>query len=225
MKEPIDQLIFAALASNSTSRDACPDESILRQYCDSRLPRSETDRVEMHLTKCSICRRAIIFLSRILNGPTKKEQSVVTGQEHIGDFNLECDIKTLKEKFGIPEENRDRQNLPTIMIVDDDRDYLNSLVDALEQNYLVTACSSGQEALKKIHEDVKAVVLDIKMPGMDGLAVARILKKSHSNIPILFNTGYPGEYKKDHIEGEFRHCHYVTKDNSPDLLSSLRSMV
>lgn len=79
-----------------------------------------------------------------------------------------------------------------IMAVDDDPDVLGSLGRVLEfEGYETRLASSGPEALRIINEfDPEMLILDIIMPGMDGIAVCRQLRSDPNFIalPILFLT-------------------------------------
>lgn len=77
-----------------------------------------------------------------------------------------------------------------VLVADDDRAIRESLTTALELNgYHVQACADGVEALaayRTSRPDV--VVLDVMMPGVDGLGVCRVLRAEGDRIPILMLT-------------------------------------
>ncbi|WP_141432552.1 response regulator transcription factor [Bacillus sp. 03113] len=74
----------------------------------------------------------------------------------------------------------------TILVVDDDRDIVRLISDGLKyEQFDVKPAYSGQEALDKVKEGkIDFIILDIMMPGLDGLEVCRILRQQY-NIPIL----------------------------------------
>ena len=78
-----------------------------------------------------------------------------------------------------------------IMIVDDEEIVLRSCQRILGGGeYLVDAVQSGPEALRKADEtDYDIVVLDIMMPGMDGLEVLQQLKERHPGVDVIMITG------------------------------------
>jgi PAS domain S-box-containing protein len=87
-----------------------------------------------------------------------------------------------------------------ILLVDDDQANLLSLTATLESlgQDLVLA-RSGEEALRQLLEqDFAAILLDVKMPGMDGLETAEMIRnrKRSKNTPILFLTGFRND---DHL--------------------------
>jgi two-component system response regulator MprA len=78
-----------------------------------------------------------------------------------------------------------------ILVVDDEPAVRDSLRRALElEGYEVELASDGEEALGLLSGDrePEAVILDILMPGVDGLEVCRRLRKSGNTLPVLMLT-------------------------------------
>src|SRR5437660_4335053 len=77
-----------------------------------------------------------------------------------------------------------------ILVVDDDRAVRESLRRSLEFNgYQVELASDGSQALEAIIADrPDAMVLDVMMPRLDGLEVARRLRSTGDDLPILVLT-------------------------------------
>ena len=84
--------------------------------------------------------------------------------------------------------------MPTIAIVDDDRDILTSVSIALEaEGYRITTYTDGVSALDGFKTDPPDLaILDIKMPRMDGMETLRRLRQK-SNMPVIFLTSKDGE--------------------------------
>jgi two-component system, OmpR family, response regulator MprA len=78
-----------------------------------------------------------------------------------------------------------------ILVVDDERAVRESLRRALElQGYEVELASDGAEALERLNGNGQpdAVVLDILMPGIDGLEVCQQLRRRGNSVPVLMLT-------------------------------------
>jgi len=64
--------------------------------------------------------------------------------------------------------------LPNILVVDDEISVIESFKQLLEGEYRVLSATNGQEALEKVEkENLDIILLDIRMPGMDGMEVLR----------------------------------------------------
>jgi len=89
-----------------------------------------------------------------------------------------------------------------VLLVDDEEDFLKSLSERLEiRDVSHDTATSGQEALGRIGaEKPSVIVLDLKMPGMDGMEVLRRVKKAHPRVQIVILTGHGSE--KDREEAE-----------------------
>jgi two-component system, NtrC family, nitrogen regulation response regulator NtrX len=81
---------------------------------------------------------------------------------------------------------------PKILVVDDERSILESLRGILQDEaYLVNTATSGEQALDEIFKDPPdLVLLDVWLPGMDGLAVLGEIKKVFSNLPVIIISGH-----------------------------------
>lgn len=81
---------------------------------------------------------------------------------------------------------------PTLLIVDDEQPILHSLEGLLsDEGFNVLTAPNGYECLKTIdaeHPDL--VLLDIWMPGLDGIETLREIKKSHPDIPVIMISGH-----------------------------------
>ena len=82
-----------------------------------------------------------------------------------------------------------------ILIVDDEPDFLEVMLVRLEASgYEVMVVSNGEDALKKIKKDKPdAVLLDILMPGIDGLEVLKRIRKTDESLPVYIITAFSTE--------------------------------
>ena len=85
-----------------------------------------------------------------------------------------------------------------ILCVDDDPSLLRLYQDELsEEGYKVILAKDGQEALSKLaKEKPQVVVLDIRMPVMDGIGTLTAMLGKDRQIPVILNTAYP-QYREN----------------------------
>ncbi|MBU2498959.1 MAG: response regulator [Proteobacteria bacterium] len=79
-----------------------------------------------------------------------------------------------------------------LLIVDDDEKLLRTMSERLILNdFDVTTASEGKMAIKAAKKGrFDMAILDLKMPGMDGMEILKILKKRHKFLEIIILTGY-----------------------------------
>lgn len=79
-----------------------------------------------------------------------------------------------------------------VLIVDDEADFRDTIVKRFKsRNIDARAAGGGREALKILGEsDIDVVVLDVKMPGMDGIETLRQIKLSGFNVEVIILTGH-----------------------------------
>lgn len=83
--------------------------------------------------------------------------------------------------------------MKNVLIVDDSKSIRNEVADILTRaGYVVLEAADGGEALTCLaeHADVSLVVLDVNMPGMNGLDVLERIRSDHAqrNLPVLMLT-------------------------------------
>ena len=82
-----------------------------------------------------------------------------------------------------------------LLLVDDEEEFVKALSERMEMRDLKSDVSlSGEQALKTMDENLPDVmVLDLKMPGMDGMEVLRRAKKAYPGVQIIMLTGHGSE--------------------------------
>ncbi len=112
---------------------------------------------------------------------------------------------------------------PRILIVEDEEDILELMTyNLLKEGYRIDGVMSGEDALHKVKkEPYDLIVLDLMLPGVDGLEVCKIIKNSHltAHIPIIMLTA-KGEETDIVVGLELGADDYITKPFSPRILSA-----
>ena len=112
-----------------------------------------------------------------------------------------------------------------ILLVDDDESIQLLYQEELrEEGYDVVSAMNGEEALEQFRqEEPDLVILDIQMPGLNGIEVLRQLKMINSAIPVILSSAYH-EYKQD--LGAWASDDYVVKSaDSEDLKAAIRKHI
>jgi DNA-binding response OmpR family regulator len=116
--------------------------------------------------------------------------------------------------------------MPSILVVDDEPKIVRLVADYLtDAGFAVTTARTGDEALMRVRtESPDLVVLDLGLPGLDGLDVTRALRRN-GELPIIMLTARDDE--TDRIIGlELGADDYVTKPFSPrELVARVRAVL
>jgi DNA-binding NtrC family response regulator len=83
----------------------------------------------------------------------------------------------------------------SVLIVDDEEGFIEALARRLDKRgFRIATATSGQKALDFLAEEgatrTDVVVLDVKMPGMDGLETLGFIKEDHPLIEVIMLTGH-----------------------------------
>jgi PleD family two-component response regulator len=110
---------------------------------------------------------------------------------------------------------------PKILIVDDVAENLHAMMSILRDSYAIIAAMDGEKTLELAarRPQPELILLDIKMPGMDGYAVLRKLKgdPATADIPVIFVTAL--SELEDEAKGlKMGAADYIAKPVNPDLL-------
>jgi CheY-like chemotaxis protein len=135
--------------------------------------------------------------------------------------------ETLREAIAtkLGEAPKRDQARPKLLLAEDDAPVRERLCGLLSTDYDVKAFGEGASVIKnasEVHPD--AVVLDIVMPGVNGIAVARELRRSMPDVPVLFITQHS---EQAYIEEAFASgaAGYVLKGRAAaELIPALRQV-
>lgn len=99
-----------------------------------------------------------------------------------------------------------------IVLIDDEVDFRDLAKARLEANgYEVITASSGSEALDLIRkEKPDGVMLDIMMPGMDGLTVLKAIRAENPRLPVFLITAFSNEERRS-IADKFNATDFIIK--------------
>jgi CheY-like chemotaxis protein len=109
---------------------------------------------------------------------------------------------------------------PTILAVDDSKIMQHEIKRALENNYNVLVADNAVDALSIIyHQEIAALLLDVSMPGVDGLELCRTVRNlpQFQNLPIIMLTARDGAFDK--VQGRLAGAtEYLTKPFNQETL-------
>jgi two-component system, OmpR family, alkaline phosphatase synthesis response regulator PhoP len=114
-----------------------------------------------------------------------------------------------------------------ILIVEDESSIRTFVKINMEANkFQVTEAESGESALEKIHVDCPdIVILDLMLPGIDGLKVCEIIRREHKEVGIIMLTAKSQDMDKI-IALEFGADDYMTKPFNPlELVARTKSLL
>lgn len=95
-------------------------------------------------------------------------------------------------KFYTFVKNRNKKAMAKILVVDDEKNIRNTLKEILEyEKYEVSLAVDGNEGLDMLKKDTyDLLLLDIKMPEIDGLEVLEIVNKEYAELPVVMISGH-----------------------------------
>jgi DNA-binding NtrC family response regulator len=87
-----------------------------------------------------------------------------------------------------------------VLMVDDEEDFVTTMAERLEmRDVSPDVALTGEQALERVADDIPDVmVLDLKMPGIDGMEVLKRVRKAYPQVQVIILTGHGSE--KDEAE-------------------------
>jgi CheY-like chemotaxis protein len=127
-------------------------------------------------------------------------------------------------RFKPPSSNpwADLETPPKILLVDDEKEYVHALSERLETRDIGTSVVyNGEEALEFVEKDAPDVmVLDLMMPGIDGIEVLRRIKQQKPQIEVIILTGH-GTEREESLARELGAFAYLNKPVDIDVLAKI----
>jgi CheY-like chemotaxis protein len=118
------------------------------------------------------------------------------GVEHIDiKFSQDVRLPTISRNLEVDRPSK-------ILLVDDEIEFVHTLSERLKTRSIDSSVVyDGEEALSVIEEEEPDVmVLDLKMPGIDGIEVLRQVKEKHPNVEVIILTGHGSQQEKQIAE-------------------------
>jgi two-component system response regulator AtoC len=113
------------------------------------------------------------------------------------------------------------QKPKTVLIVDDDEGMRDTLTAILKREYRVLRVASGEAALSILsREDVDLILLDVRLPGISGFEVLRIVRENYSLVEVIMISAI-NEVETAVQAMKHGAYHYITKEFDYDQLRSL----
>jgi len=137
--------------------------------------------------------------------------------------HLEQERNEILENRG-EESQKKKSSKYKVLVVDDEEILRNMLVAFLSrEGHQCATASNGTEALMKIHQNkFDAVITDIVMPQMNGIALTKELLSIYPKLPVMIMTGYSKEYPtelaimagaRDFIGKPFSYAEFILRFN------------
>ena len=107
-----------------------------------------------------------------------------------------------------------------ILLVDDEEEFVHALSERLQTRRMTPSIAyNGEQALAMIEDDEPEVmVLDLKMPGIDGMEVLRRVKRTHPRTEVIILTGH-GSDAEEVLAGELGAFAYLRKPVDIEVLT------
>ena len=86
-----------------------------------------------------------------------------------------------------------------IILVDDEKEYVTTLSERIQMRGMETTIAfDGEKAIEMVENQIfDVMVLDLKMPGIDGLSVLKAIQKTKPEIKVIIITGHGSDVEKE----------------------------
>lgn len=113
-----------------------------------------------------------------------------------------------------------------ILLIEDEKEMAYTIKDELSKDYAVELAFSGEEGEYLVHvNDYDAIILDYKLPGIDGITVCKKIRKDNKRTPILMLTGEDTLEKKVNALDAGVDDYLVKPFKSQELLARIRALL
>ncbi|AGP38871.1 repressor [Sorangium cellulosum] len=119
-----------------------------------------------------------------------------------------------------PEEPQKER--PIVVVIDDDPRMRSALAFTLRRDYDVRLYANAQEGIAGVTEMTSLVILDIRMPGIDGLTAYLKIKALYPKVPIIFYTAFQDILEKQDLLSTHKAFGYFDKNGD---VSGLKAAV
>ena len=103
------------------------------------------------------------------------------------------------------------QERHAILVIDDDKASRESLEFIFGDQYDLVMCASAKEGIAAVHEDICAVILDVRMPEQDGFSACEEIRRKFPDMPVIFYSAYQSAKDPIEIINEYHPLGYVVK--------------
>lgn len=149
---------------------------------------------------------------------TMSNQSDYLNKEHGHNADLKVESETQLSSCDINTINENIDHASTILIAEDVLSNFLLLKKILEKDYHILHALDGQEAIDMFHKySPDLILMDIKMPNLDGWEATHIIRQHSPNIPIIAQTAFAYDTDKEKAI-TFGFNDFITKPISISLL-------
>jgi len=179
---------------------------------------NEGHRVEVHSENGNV----VLLINEYIVRMQRHEEKLVEIASKVP--NVKHVTTRIGPKYKAPSINpwSNIEGPPKILLVDDEKEFVHTLSERLRTRDIDSAVAyDGEQALDMLKEDVPDVmVLDLMMPGIDGIEVLRRIKRDHPRVEVIILTGH-GSKREEQQADELGAFAYLNKPVDIDHLAQV----